>query len=71
MNAIGFLIIEAFLVATTWFVIGLGTATWQTWMAWKYGDKQSGYNTDPFEMWVYSAVLFVAMNVFVFGVGGV
>jgi hypothetical protein len=66
MTAIGFLIIEAFLVATVWFVIGLGTAGWQTWMAWKYGDKESGYSTDPYEMWVYSAVLFVAMNVVVF-----
>jgi uncharacterized membrane protein YidH (DUF202 family) len=71
MTAIGFLIIEAFLVATAWFVIGLGVAGWQTWMAWRYGDRDSGYSTDPYEIKVYFGVLLVVFNVVVFlSIGG-
>ena len=63
MNAIGFLILEAMLIATAWFVIGLGVAGWQTWMAWRYGDRDSGYQMDPYETKVYFVSLLVVFNI--------
>jgi hypothetical protein len=65
MNAIGFLIIEAFLIATAWFVVGLSVAAYQTWMAWRYGDRDSGYSTDPYEVGLGFVVLLVVFNVVV------
>jgi hypothetical protein len=71
MNAMGFLFVEAFLVATAWFVVGLAVATWQTWMAWRYGDRDSGYSTDPYETGLSFVVLLVVFNVVVFlSIGG-
>ena len=65
-GAVGFLILEAMLVATAWFLYGMGEAGRQTWMAYKYGDRDSGYQADPFEAKVWFGVIFVALNVPVF-----
>jgi hypothetical protein len=67
-GAIAVVFVEVVLVATAWFIVAVLIAGWQTRMAYRYGDRDSGYRTDRIENAVWFVMLFLGLNVLVFGI---
>jgi hypothetical protein len=67
-GAIAVVFVEVVLVATAWFIVAVLITGWQTRMAYRYGDRDSAYRTDRIENAVWFVMLFLGLNVLVFGI---